>query len=41
MKANKPLILFKKYSYFFIKNIIYYLKLKWNVNFCVIYNKLK
>jgi hypothetical protein len=28
MKANKPLILFKKYSYFFIKNIIYYLKLK-------------
>jgi ribosomal protein L16/L10AE len=28
IKANNPLVLFQKYSYFFIKNIKNYLKLK-------------
>jgi hypothetical protein len=33
--------LFQKYSYFFIKNIKNYLKLKWNAKFWVLYNKIK
>lgn len=41
IKPNKPLILLKNYSYFFVKNIIKFFQLKWNLTFYIIYNKLK
>jgi ribosomal protein L16/L10AE len=41
IKPNKPLILLKKYSIFFVRLVIKYLKLKLNINTYIIKNKLK
>jgi len=41
IKPNRPLILIKQYSLFFIRNAVKYLKLKLNLNTYIIHNKLK
>jgi ribosomal protein L16/L10AE len=41
IKPNKPLILLKKYSIFFVQIVIKYIKLKLNINTYIIKNKLK
>jgi ribosomal protein L16/L10AE len=41
IKPNKPLILLKKYSIYFIREVKKYLKKKLNINTYIIYKKLK
>lgn len=41
VKPNRPLILIKQYSLFFIRNAVKYLKLKLNLNTYIVHTKLK
>ncbi len=40
IKPNKPLILLKGYSLFFVRNVIKYIKLKMNINSYLSHKKL-
>lgn len=40
IKPNKPLILLQRYSIFFVRNVIKYLKLKMNINSYISYKNL-
>ncbi len=40
VKPNKPLILLKRYSLFFVRNVVKYLKLKMNINSYISHKRL-
>lgn len=41
VKANKPIILLRNYSYLYIWKVIHYFKLKLNINAYLFYKKIK